>query len=426
VVDGARLSGEIEVAAGKAHDRALLDAWYVLVKACSTYSASHPSALRAAEQMQAALVAARPPLAIQFVGQAVFRDRVLVPLEIENFERASFVSRLLATCGVHEVCFDEVPAPSELASFGGCLAGAAQGRADALDALRVRGINCRELAHARLGEKAESVDAHVATATQVVLAISEAEKLLARHGEPWSWSGGVSVVRRLERAVQVDRDATLSAVELAPGAWTIPRRSVAAIALLLGIAQTLGVAPAVARAAAHALLGICLYGFTARGGRPFREAACVARGPFFAAPVKARSGIDPHRLRVCTLLHVCGESGELATYAQAALLELGYTLELGRCPEGVAFELTRSDLLAQLVQSRGRSDDPWLRALIATTGLVPIGAHVLVDDCLGVVVEQDPHGDPFRPRVLVAGRVMQPERPVRLFSPIAEAHGGST
>jgi hypothetical protein len=126
------------------------------------------------------------------------------------------------------------------------------------------------------------------------------------------------------------------------------------------------------RAAAHAALALASIGYRDREGAPLAEAAPATLASMLAAPITAQSGVDPHRLRVCTVLHaLCANAAAAAAGAPethvslAGLLAVSYELERRRCPEGVSFDLTRLDLMADAVRAMGTDlDATWVRALV--------------------------------------------------------------
>lgn len=413
-----------ELAAGGAPDASvLIDQLFLAMKTCSIHGAAHPSTRAVVESAQMAVRDTSPPFALQFVSGAVFRDRRLVALELETFTRARELAAALANLSVHELAFDEVPHADALLRLAGALARGAQGPSEALSLINLPPMRWRELPHARLGEDAEQVDGQVYTASQVVLALAEAEQIAARTDGPWPWATGVSIVRRLERAIEIDLQATARAVELAPGAWTPTRRTIAAAFAVSAVLSRVGVSDFVRRAATHAITAACVHGYRARAGTDVEPAAQAALRAMLRSPVRAGSGVDPHRLRVSTLVHALGggRNAELL-----ALLRLAYLMERKRSPAGVSFDLTGIDLLAYaLNELQTEASAPWIRALIATLGAVPMGAYVLADGMLGVVMEPSESGDPWRPKVLVGGRMITPAAPVQLCSPLGRARAGA-
>jgi hypothetical protein len=397
-----------------------LDRLFLLMRQVAVFGANHPTANDAAESLQEAIDRAGPPFVLQFVRGAVFRDRVLVPLDADRFQQAANLERALSNLATHEVCVDEVPPLDAVSAFGIALARGAQGPSPALQTAKWRGLRFRELPYAQYGEEAEEVDPGVFTAAQIALAIGEAERARKDAEEYWPWAHGVSIVRRLERAIETDRDATDRAMELAPGAWTPPRRAVSAALTVMGLLTTLDLTRFARRAAAHATLALATLGYRDRDGLPLAEAAQATLTALLAAPITAHSGVDPHRLRVCTCLNALCERGSGgAELSLNGLLVLAYEIERKRCPEGVSFNLTRVDLMAEVVREMGQSlDATWVRALVGASGAVPVGAYVLADGRLGVVIESAPADDPWRPRVLVGGEVVTPREPVVLHSPL--------
>lgn len=401
-------------------DVEFLDQLFLLMRQAAVFGPNHPNATAAAEATQEAIDRAGPPFVLQFVRGAVFRDRVLLPLDAERFQQASDIERSLANLATHEVCVDEVPSLDAVSGFGVALARGAQGPSPALQSAKWRGFRFRELPYAQYGEEAEEVDASVFTAAQIALAIGEAERARKDSAEHWPWTLGVSIVRRLERSLETDRDGAHRAMELAPGAWTPPRRAVSAALTVMGLLTTLELTRFARRAAAHATLALASVGYREREGMPIAEAATATLTALLAAPITAQSGVDPHRLRVCTCLNaLCEREAGGTQLSLTGLLELGYEIERRRCPEGVTFDLTRLDLMADVVREMGTTlDATWTRALVGASGAVPIGAFVLADGRLGVVIESAPVDDLWHPKVLIGGEVVTPRTPVVLHSPL--------
>jgi hypothetical protein len=287
--------------------------------------------------------------------------------------------------------------------------------------MRFERIKVRALPH--LGRRAKQdqggtivVDAHVALAFEI------GEELRGMVTEQWSWSTGVALLRFLEGAFKHDVHATLRAVELAPGSSSASRRAVAASVLVAHVLGWLGAPVAARRAAAHATLALGMHGYGPRGGRPIAEAAEAAIATLTVEPPAARSGIDPHRLRVCAMVHALSKPERPANEPKLlGLVRMAYSLERRRAPENATFHLTIADLLALALQLRahGTHYDDWVGALVGAYGIVPMGAFVLCDGRLGVAIEPSP--DPWRPRVLVQGEKVAPIEPVAIFSPLARA-----
>jgi hypothetical protein len=103
-----------------------------------------------------------------------------------------------------------------------------------------------------------------------------------------------------------------------------------------------------------------------------------------------------------------------ATPASAA-----YEMERARCPDGVAFDLTRADLLAHAVTLEATRFSPeWVRAVIKICGAVPVGATVLLQDGrVGVVIEPGPPHNPWCPVVLIGRERIATQAPVMLIPP---------
>lgn len=401
-------------------NQACVDMLYSFMRTCASQGTGNVIAEEAGEKMIAAIVAAGTPLVLQFVGGAVYRDKILLPLEFEAFRRAQILVQTVENHGVHEIAFTDVPSLDDLLHFGSALGRGLQGRTDALRRMRFERIRVRALPH--LGRRAKQdqggsvlVDANVALAFEI------GEELRGMLTEPWSWSTGIALLRFMETAFKLDPHAASRAVELMPGSWSASRRAVAASVHVAHVLGWLGAPLAARRAAAHTALAVGMHGLGPRGGQPIAEAAEAAIASLTAEPPAARSGIDPHRLRVCSMVHALSKPEPAADEPNIlGLVRMAYSLERRRCPEDVSFHLTIADLLALALKMQGRSHyDDWLGALVGAYGIVPMGSFVLCDGRLGVATEPSP--DPWRPRVLVQGEKLAPIEPVSIFSPLARA-----
>jgi hypothetical protein len=59
-----------------------------------------------------------------------------------------------------------------------------------------------------------------------------------------------------------------------------------------------------------------------------------------------------------------------------------------------------------------------MKHLIHCAGSIPPGTHVrLSDGRIGIALEREEGSDPSFPPVLIEGRVIQPDRPVRIVTP---------
>jgi hypothetical protein len=181
------------------------------------------------------------------------------------------------------------------------------------------------------------------------------------------------------------------------------------------------------RALAHSVLAVCCHGLSDRDGQELSEAAGVCLVNLIASTGTGRSGVEPHRAKVCAAVHLLARIGGRIHVESASildLLELLYSLERMRCPAGIQLDLTYGDLLAKATsQAGGRFDAAWVRALVTSEGHLPVGACVsLADGRRGVVVEPNPE-NPLRPRLMVGTRIFVPEEPVSLA--FAASHHGT-
>jgi hypothetical protein len=417
-----------EVAHGPAPDRpgdvvsavqAVIAATHLLMKTLASHGAEHPLTVQNAEELCHAIRTVAPPFSLQFVGQATFKDRELVPLGIKGFQMAQVLAKAMRNLSLHEISFDRVPEPRGAMALAAVLVRGMSGPSDAAGRVSIPGLAWREIPSARLGADREQVDPEVMAVTQIALAIADAETLVAKRGTPWSWNLGMSIVRRVERALETGRPCAVAAVELAPGPWSPARRAVSAVVSSVGTLQAVEAHQAVRRAAGHAALALCCTALGPREGLPIDEAAKAALEALLDVPSLAKSGLEPHRVRVCSIAYLLAqEEGDPRQQAGVLpLVKLCYELARRRCPAGVSFDLTGADLMAWAISAReARSAAPWVRLLIDMQGTIPPGAAVLLPDGrVGLVLESTPE-DPLHPTVLVGAEMIPGAGPVRLLA----------
>jgi hypothetical protein len=408
----------VDDAAGATLSRTIVERLFVLSRVVMMHGARHPLVDQTVTALAHCMAAAGPPYGLQFVGEGVFRDRVLVPMDAENFTRARQVALTLSNLGVHELAVDSAPSTETLMHLGAVLARGAQGPSDDLERTQLPGLRFREIPAARWGTDATQVDPEMFTIAQVALAIQDAETVFAKRDGPWPWSAGIGLLRRVERAMDASIPSTMRALDTAPGTWSIARRALAACHHVFTALSDLKVAPSTRRAVAHAALAIAMHGLQDRGGSVFHVAARQALRKMLDAPLTSRTGVESHRLRTLALVHgVSTHAEEPGNWINPmALMELAYSLERHRCPRDVTFVLTRVDLLAHAAAGMEKDFDArWVRSLVTQCGQIPPGATVrLPDGRLGMALEAGPSGDPMRPYVLVNGETIEPTSAVRL------------
>jgi hypothetical protein len=398
---------------------------FLLMRTASSHGPDHPLTRKAASTLAADTKEAAPPFSLQFVGKALFRDTKLLPMDLEAYLNAIDVGNALRNLEANELTVERVPEEGELLRFGIAMARGMAGPSDLLSVTRIDGMKWREIQNVAASD-AELVDPGLFVLTQITLALAEAEQMPAGTGEPWPWVKGVSVIRRLERAVAADRAAAIRVIDLAPGEWDVARRAVSAAMDVILVLRSLAVSNATARATAHAVLILGLAGYRPRGGALLALAAEAALPGAMRAPVTSRSGVEPHRLRTSAILHGLAHPGIEGGPRVMPLVDLCYELGKARRAEAVPFDLTRVDLLAMASAQSGRRFDPeWVATLVSVCGVLPPGAFVkLSDGRIGSVIDVGEDGDPLRPRVLVDGRIVVPRDPVSLVSPAVVAAGG--
>jgi hypothetical protein len=395
----------------------LLERLFVLMRTVGTLGPNHPSALQSAMAASDALALCHPPLSFQFVREATFCDRQLLPLDLESFHRAQTICKALNNLHVQELSIGrQLPAP-RLLELGVVLARGVAGPTDLLDTTRLPGVEWRELPGAGWGTESRQIDPDLFAVTNLSLAVQEAE-LMCDLAVPWDWVRGVSVVRRLERATTADLHAANRALEFVAQPWTQARRAVALALRVVAVLLEMKTQPAVTRASGHAALMLGCSGLT-DPPQPLEGAAGKALPRGLAAAGKTQLGAARHQIRVMSILHAILKKPQTQALwpGPVGAIELCYRLESRRVTSGLA-NLTLGDLLAAVLPEVGKQLDPaWFRALIATVGTLPPGARVrLADGGIGVVIGPGAAGDPWRPQVLVGALVVEPDRAVDLIA----------
>lgn len=420
----ATISGDISGQLAPEHQAVatLLERVFVLMKIIGSHGTSHPSTREMATAALTAVRQCRLPCALQFVREAVFFDRTLVPLDIEGFKRGQSLSLAMSNCGVHEVGFESGLDESSLIAFFEVLAKGLVGPNEQLEHMRISGISWREIPGAGWGAEAKPIDPDLFAVTQVSLAVADADLLAEAFGEPWNWTAGVGILRRLERAVEVDPRAADRALELVPVPWTAGRRSVAMAVRVLAVERELGTEPATARAAGHAALVLGCCGFRPAANGEFGEASRETFTRLVQTSMASASGALRHRVRVCSLVHALATpvAQGAARQGTVALIHLIYEIERRRHAEQGRVALTLADMLASMMGEVGQSFPPqWFRALIGTLGELPAGSKVtLADGRVGIVLGPGSEPDPWMPQVLVGAQIVQPMHRVRLFAQV--------
>lgn len=401
---------------------------FLLMRNVSLHGPSHPASVDAAEQAQKAIEDAGPPFAIEFVEQASFRDRNLIPMDVDTFHKVQQLTRAFNNLSTQEILFEGAVPVEALVYLGSALSQGAKGPSSMLQERRLEGIIIRDISDARMMIESEEVDPEVFVLTHFTLALASSQRLVNDRSDVWSWVIGVAVIRRLERCVEMSRFATVKILETAPGDWGVARRAIAAALDVLLVLKMLGVASSTRRAVAHATLAVSIQGLEDRAGQKVDTAARDLLGRMLDARKISRSGVEPHRLRttaVVSSLTAAGDGSEIRS-GLGRLIALAYSLARYRCPPNVSFELGRCDLLAMAVrQTAGTPDSRWVNALIMSAGTIPPGAVVrLSDGRTGLVVEPGSPDDPWKPTVYVDGRIEPAASAVRLLTRVNPPAGG--
>ena len=397
--------------------RAVITALHLTMKTAGSHGPQHPLTLQAGAETAQAVVAARPPLAIQFIGQATFCDRSLIPLDIQGFHLSQQLARALHVLDLHEIEFEpgfDARGALALAELLNC---PTTQRAGAIWD-EIPHLHLSSLPGARTGLDKVDVDVEVLAATHVSLAVAAADSLAAEPADtPWNWRTGMAIVRRLDRAAAATAAGAQCALELVPGAWSPARRAVSSVLHVLLALADIGASSAAARGAAHAALALTVRGLTRRDGLTVGEAATKLLPALLQRPATQGGTVEPHIIRVCSIVNLLSpESGEETVNDPILqLVALCYDLELRRSPQGTNIDLSFLDVLAWAMRIPV-TYGPWPALLARAAGLVPPGSRVrLADGAIGIVLEADA-ADPLRPTVLVGGQVRRALHPVTLLS----------
>ncbi len=384
-----------------------IDELFRTLKAVQLHSVVHPQA-RAACARFVELVTPRLPMSLAFVAGGAFVDFVLIALELETWERLNIVVAPLHLFEVDELTLRIGLSADEVLAFGAAWAEGARGNRHALDDLgQLAGIGFRALAGTSRGVTEEVVDRDVALVAEAALAVADTERLLASPRD--SWTLQTTAIRRLERAFGHPHPALVAFEQSRP---TVARRAVNAALVAGALLQHVGASSASTRAASHAALVVGCCGLRERGGLTVAAARPAAVDLALAAPL-ARSGVEPHRLRVCSLV-LAGDERE--PHAATGAVFLAYELERMRCPEHVPFDLTNADLWAALAAKAGVEFSlHWVRVLVDRFGAIPAGAWIELADGRRALV-LGPSDQPSRPLVMIDGTTVTPVGPLRLLS----------
>lgn len=407
------------------HDtaRQLMLDLFMLVQVCKSHGREHPLTLERAEAFCSKLDG-HAPIALQFVKSALFVEQELVAMSWENFAKTRQLCAALARMGTHELGFGERVTPASMLTIGEQIARAARGAQTDLDDIKIPGVSWREIPEVSWGEASEEIDKGLFAMSQVALAIQESNHLSStRNATCWDWKTGFSIVRRLERAMEADAERAIRALEMEDGGWTPCRRAVSAAMEVMMSLEFIGARRAVRRACAHAILGIAATGYEEHEGLELSEAAAILLEQMLASPVRARTGISPHRLRVTTIVDLFATHSDPVDWASFMfLLQLCYDLEWERCPVGVDFSLTRADLLAMAAQDMGVRFPPvWVSVLVSLHKDTPPGAYVEVQEgVFGVILGKERSSGHVK--VMVGAEVVSLEPPLKLVS-AARANG---
>ena len=400
----------------------VVDGLFLAFRLVASHGQAHPLAQQAVKNLTAIVEAATPPFSLQFIRQAVFRDKVLVPFDLAGFEKSQVLAQAMGALGVQELFFEGQPQEASMLSLAGVLAHPVVNDEGYQGEIAFPGVLLREIPGANLAQSAEAVDPEVFLAGQLALAVADAEELVEHVGKPWPWFLGLSCARRVERCLGVGAVPLLRALEIAPGEWSVARRAVAA-AVNTGVAlAAVGVGVRLRKVGIHAALALAVHGLDLREGKDLRGAA-EATLPALLPPKGGRP-LEPHKSKVCALVHrLAGTAARAGKPGLGQLLWLTYRMEVARLPVGLDFALTLADLVAQIHAEGLDGDARWLEAIIHASGAIPPGARVrLPDGRVGLVLGPGDLADARCPKVWVGGTVVQPRAAVELLGP-REARG---
>lgn len=399
---------------------------FVAMRTAGLHGEHHIVTEQAMDALSAAVLAASPPFSLQFVAQAVFRDRTLVPLDVEQYARAATIAHAASNLSAHELTFEGPLSREGAFRLSQALFAAQTVQSEELDASPVPGVQHREIANARFGEESEAVDPEVAAIAQVALALSAADAVVASP-DPWPWGEVLSVIRRLERARAAHGEATARTLEIAPDGFSRGRRAAGAANIVLALFGEIGGSRRLSRSAAHAAFALAVCGYEERGGAQVDEAAKIAFARLSAAPVRARSGIDPHRLQTTAIVFAMTPGARVA-HPVCEPIAIAYDMERGRSPSDARIDLALVDLVAGVAAKMGRPwQERWVHTLVGALGTVPPGSWVrLPSGEIGRAVGVGASGDPLRPDVLVRGQRCEAPGPVRLLPPHERPASGTS
>ncbi|MFI5307464.1 MAG: hypothetical protein ACHQ53_08940 [Polyangiales bacterium] len=413
----------IEQEATRGRSWRLLTELHGLFKAAQLHDVQHPVAKQAAAALCEAVAGMPPPFVVQFVAGGMFVDRALVPLDFPHFERCQVVTHALDKLAAHELSFETPLGPAGALQLAQAMVNGLRGQTKALNGVEIAGLAWREIPFAQSGIDAEGVDPDVAVIAHTLLGLSVAEQIAERPDQPWPWSMGLAVVRRLEKGLATNAGSSMRVVEFAPEGWPIARRALSACQLVLQVLTRVGMDATNRRAAAHAALALALSVLKPPYGLEAAAAADALAKRMLRATIQAESGVAPQCLLVATLVHQLGAAMRArrgpGSLIVTDLIDLAYEMERARCPARVPFDLGRADLLAFVVQNEGvRFSPDWVRVVIKVCGAVPVGACVqLKDGRIGVVIEPGPPHAPFCPVVFAEGARVVTREPVMLVPP---------
>ncbi len=373
-------------------DPELLDALFRTLRSVQMHGQHHPQGIGAVADF-VAVITPRLPVVVTFAAGGAFVDGTIVPINLEGWQRVKAVMEPLKTMVANELHFRVGLTAEEMMAVGVAWAEGARGNRFAIDELgALAGVGFRGLGSVSRGKNVEVVDRDVAVVAEAALAVRDAEGLQL---ETEAWTQQALIVRRLERRVFEHPHPAMVAFEQSTP--TVPRRAISATVIAGALLRHLGASAAATRAGAHAALVMGLGGLQHRGGYGLVEAR--RRGlQWVLADPWGRSGVEPHRLRVASLLLTTADSTtDAGGHPILDVTTLAYEVERRRCPEHLPFDLSNADLWAAVATRAGidfklRS----LRALISCFGAVPAGAWVRLEDGrTALVLGPDANGAPL-------------------------------
>lgn len=360
----------------------VLQSLFVVIKTVAAHGPDHPFSLEMSKRLAKFVDESKPPWKLQFIKGGIFRDLALLDLGVEGYSRAGSIGKALARTGKHEIELKKNLTPEQWLRFGRVLSDAMLRRQVDLESLDLPGLSFNAIANANFGEDDDEMDPELYAISQIALAMDDIEQIESMLSNGWPWRRAMSILRRLDRAIDSDVKAATRALELAPGGWTPSRRAASAAFDAMAVLKSLSIDGATTRVAGHVMLALGLNGYDEKGGQSMIEALPKTIDNLNQTIGKlVRDMLPPHPFKVMTTLQSFTAQRPDQWMGFMHLIQTVYQLELERVPIDASFSLTRGDLLALAAQEMGTVYSPsWVKMLIDVHGQTPPGAHVRMPD----------------------------------------------